>query len=897
MMDIIETVYHTNEIAQMKQRDKALSMNDAKYAIIKAMRFKEHGINWVKNHWPELVGLSILLIVVLYYAIFNHSIQLFDYDMIEQNVHFLLRGYNLIHTPGVTWWDWNLFLGSSTFSYVYYFLFSPFWLTYALLPSKEWIPYAFIYISFLKYGLLFIFSSLYFRKIRSTNIAVFAGSLMLTFSGFAMGYYNYNHFIDVYLFVPLVLNFIESYIDQKKRLGLILSISTMAIINGYLLYLFTIYFFIYFSFRTLSLNRLNVSLFIKKLALFFAHYLLAIGIGSIGFIPGILSMLGTSRLSLDTHFFTLISLNDAFRYITAFFQPIVDRTNFNPLINANIVPSYGWSGGAAVYSFIITPMFAWMYFGLQKSRKEKLVVLSVLLGLVSLSLFPNLYFFLQGNKDTRWMIMFTLLFSYMVSDVLDDVHSIKHKSMLISGLMTSLVLVGSYYLSKFLNVQNNLVYYAIAKRNVLILGSIVLFYYGLVVWMKNKQLKTLLLVFALSFESLFILYNIFLNPVSSISMTYAKSLKYELTSTELIDAIKQSDSSTYRIDGIVNGGYNDPVSKDYMGFTFYSSVYNYNVDPYIQGNIASAGGWVVGGNSGKPLFKNLFGAKYWFDDSEFYLNAPYGYVYDQTVKLSNRKIDVFENAFPIPLARVVNQTVAYDTWSQLSALNKTRTIMNSVVLENSTNTNLTYIDNIIKLADFSNHYEMVFDEVQINANLIVETPRSDEVKMSIYLDDKLVDKHYSYEPQYTSLYISKPFNRVVYEVTNLYSVPESEFINTASIEFPEAYYPEWYAQNQNNFITDLKLDQNTFSGSIQLDSKQWVVTSIAYDRNWTLRVDGKEIEIINVNGGFIGFELEAGKHNFKGNYFPSLLIPSALISFFSILILVYLQFKTKLKKL
>lgn len=852
-------------------------------------------MKFIKNMWPILIGVIILISVVIYYVIFNGSVQVFDYDMTEQGVRFVLHGYRLIHRLEFPLWDWSHFLGANIFSHGFYFLFSPFWLLFNLLPEISSVPYAFLYINILKQILLFVTSYIYFSYIRKTKLSAFVGSCIITFSGFALGYYNYSHFVDILLFVPLVLYFIEKYLKNGTFIGFVLTIMIMAIINGYFLYFFTIYFFIYAIFRYLMFNKkFNLNDFLIVGGKFFLFYLLGLGLSSLIFIPTISTMLGSPRLGLDINLFNTINRYDLFRYITGFLSPIVDRNNFNPFVNVQIVPSYGWSGGAAVYSLIITPLLLTQIFVFKMSVKHRIILISALGLLIIFSLFPSLYLLLNGSNDTRWMVMFTLFLSYLVTIFIDDLDLIHIPTLLLTTLGLIFSFLISFYLTERFNLQPNQNYIDIAIRNSYVLIVILLMYMISIVFFRSKKYFILFFVFIVVFENYLSLYNIFLNPVDSISMTQEKLEGYELTNTDIIDYIKSIDSSAYRISSNENAGFNNPMSKDYMGFTFYTSVYNYEMNDFLVNNLSSAGGWVVGSNPGKWQFKNMFGAKYWYD-TQLMFDPAYGYEYIKTIAYDDKNIDIYRNKYPVPLIYSMENELSLTKWLELDGLHKLHSLMSMVVTEDSTETEVIYPNTLFKIQDFSTHLDYTFDTLQSHAIVYASFPRSEEVTISLYLDDQLIETHYSYEPQYSSLYSTQFFNRIVIDVTNLYGVPESEFINTAYIEYPNETYPIWYDNLLNEASTDVVLGTNTFSGSINLEDAKWIVTSIAFDPNWTIYVNDKKVEFEKVNGGFIGFKGIRGENNINAYYFPKVLILSFIISTISFIIFVILYLKGKRK--
>lgn len=841
------------------------------------------------KHYPMVIGTMIILSIVLYYVIFNGSVQVFHYDMMEQGIRFVQHGYDLLRTPGITLWDWNFFMGANIFSHGFYFLFSPFWLIFAALPDKASIPYAFLFVNMLKHLLLFLFSCVYFKRIRQSNLSVLAGASIITFSGFALGYYNYSHFTDVMLFVPLVLYFVEEFVESRKYLGLITTIAIISIINPYLMILFSGFIFPYTLFRYISKQE---TFDFKQTAIdgskFVLIFLLALGVSAVILYPNLSILLSSPRIEASVNLFQTISKNDLFRYITSFLQPVVDRNNFNPLISKFIVPSFGHSGGAAVFSLIITPLLIPHLLYVDKDKKHKFGLLVFYAFYAVFGLFPNLYFLLQGNDDTRWMVSLIFLNAYTVSYLLDRLKSFKKIPTLILATFVSILLVGSYFYSRRFGLHNEEIYYSIAKRNVIVLGLVV-WLYSVTLVTKSKYTK-LLVVALIVFESYFSIYNIFFNPVSSVSMPADELPTYQLTNDAVIQRIKDIDDGVYRIDVLENYSFNNPMSKDYLGFTFYHSVYNYEIDDFIQNNIASAGGWVVGANSGKWQYKEMFGSKYWFDLTGG-RNIPYGYEFVETVQYDMQPVDLYRNKYPVPFMYAMENTLDFDVWIELNSLEKMRSLMSQVVRYEDNNEQIKEVGNLEHLGSFGTNFIYTFDQVQSNVIVSTVLPRSEELRILLKLDGNIVREYYSYEPQYSSVFVEEAFNEVEFIVTNLYGVPEEEFINEAYIEFPEAYFNEWYSSFTHDFVSDFKIENNHFSGSFVSDKEQWMVTSIAYDEGWTVRINNEIVDVEKVNGGFIGFKIPKGTLNIEADYFPESLKVGISISIASFVLLFLIKNK------
>lgn len=57
-----------------------------------------------------------------------------------------------------------------------------------------------------------------------------------------------------------------------------------------------------------------------------------------------------------------------------------------------------------------------------------------------------------------------------------------------------------------------------------------------------------------------------------------------------------------------------------------------------------------------------------------------------------------------------------------------------------------------------------------------------------------------------------------------------------------------------------------YEGEVRAESRQWLITSIPYDKNLEIYVDGARVETVQVNGGFAGTEISEGIHRVEIRY-------------------------------
>ena len=169
-----------------------------------------------KKYFPILLILFVLFLTHLKTLVTNDGIMIFFGDSYEQQLQFYLGGWERLRNLDFSLWDWSLGYGANYFSHVFYFATSPFFLI-TLFFSKTIIPYLFIYLNMLKLFLVFYFTYLWLGKLSNDKIARTIGAFVLTFSGWVIFFYHYNHFLDAFLLYPLILYGVEEYLQDSKN--------------------------------------------------------------------------------------------------------------------------------------------------------------------------------------------------------------------------------------------------------------------------------------------------------------------------------------------------------------------------------------------------------------------------------------------------------------------------------------------------------------------------------------------------------------------------------------------------------------------------------------------------------------------------------------------------------
>ena len=98
------------------------------------------------------------------------------------------------------------------------------------------------------------------------------------------------------------------------------------------------------------------------------------------------------------------------------------------------------------------------------------------------------------------------------------------------------------------------------------------------------------------------------------------------------------------------------------------------------------------------------------------------------------------------------------------------------------------------------------------------------------------------------------------------------------------------SQLGNDFaiIENINYSNNSIYGTCSSLDDTYIVTSIPYNKGWTLSINGITENIDNVNGGFMGFSISKGNNDIYLNFVPYGLKLGASISLVSLLIFIFL---------
>ena len=96
-----------------------------------------------------------------------------------------------------------------------------------------------------------------------------------------------------------------------------------------------------------------------------------------------------------------------------------------------------------------------------------------------------------------------------------------------------------------------------------------------------------------------------------------------------------------------------------------------------------------------------------------------------------------------------------------------------------------------------------------------------------------------------------------------------------------------YQVLKKNQIKYDKYDDSHLKGTINVDKDQLIFTSIPYDTNWHIYLDGKRVKPIKILNSLIGIEAKEGKHTLEMKYSNNYLIIPGLVSIISFIFVLF----------
>ncbi len=512
-----------------------------------------------------------------------------------------------------------------------------------------------------------------------------------------------------------------------------------------------------------------------------------------------------------------------------------------------------------------------------KNKEHRFLSISFLLILC----FPIFVYILNGTLYVREKILFPFfpILALFLANLLKELESgnIKLKPVVIITVLFSLLAIVSgyqiwiYYLD--LAIVLIMLYVTVKKKNVYILG-----------------IGTLAIAMITCFSA-------------QLQEDYPTKEEYydQIQSSvkqELIEPVLDNEEEFVRMNDRNDVLYT--VNKVYSPYSYrtsiYSSTYNKNYVDFLRNDLrvayASRNPMILKEND--DIFESYFlGVKYIVATTE--QGPGYKKIAEKYDKKTDRTYYLYENENVLPVLYGSSQTMSEDAYQKLNYPENVLALLQYTITEDSKETPVVDEVEALEQLDVTNLENVTLKQEKEETIVTAQDNASFRIALPEDMDDDLIvfemdiTEQASCENGDLSMTIEGVENKLTCEEwqyqnhnnTFHYVISHREHKNYLEVTLKKGTYhfknihayriPSTILQDVTSDITSFHLNKEKtkgdhLEGNITMTEDGYFVTSIPYDKGFTVYVDGKEVEYETVNHAFLGFPLEKGKHQITLTY-------------------------------
>ena len=779
-------------------------------------------------------------------------------------------------------------------------LLSPFNLLF-LLTSEENFQWVVPIVIALRYGAMGLTMAHFLIKrydgLKNKAYLVPIVATIYALNGFNVSYQMNPIFYDGMIMLPLVLIGVEQVLDNKSPRGYIGMLALSLFVQFYMGYMTCIFVVIYALFYIIrSENLRNKKVILTRIGKLAAASILAVGIVSAVLLPILISLVSTKGgLQSTLRFDWKLQINP-FEILAKLFLGAFDNTSWpaGPNLPNIYVASFGLLG--TLYYFISSKISKW-------SKIAASFVLVVFLISCAHEFTSKLWHMGQNPAGFfyrfSWIIAFFLVYlAYLSLREVEKFTKREASFLLISGaVIFSIVQLQQH---SFLTVWQRL-------------ATILIFVVLLAALFYPKVKHSWMIIAALTVVELTANAALVQSRVG-----YTDAYKYHDAVLQLKDAInpiRPDHSDFYRINKSFNLSKNDPFMVDYPGLSVFSS----NLENSTRDLFDRLGNNGINATTyyqGTPFQDALFSVKYlvtpkpvlkedYPDTSKLYVFGNMVTRKDITTKepvFEATRTKTFETGLILPIAYGVNdETVNLKLENHQPIQNQNKIVQamgatseNYLAVLGANDLKLDNMEVVdpskpetYKRIDSSKPGTITYHLVPQSAeDYWVAIPQklshTDKNKVRVMLNGK----NYEFQDKYQQTQFIQIAHNSVGQPTDLViEIDSDNEYNLSGLRLARSNSDLANRIIQERQLQGIKLtywDNRSFKGTVNItDDSTWMMTSIPYEKGWTVKVDGKVVETAKVWDSLLAYKITPGEHTIEMTYLPDGFVAGFLISILS----------------
>ena len=875
--------------------DKEFSAVDASFAAPTKKIKKKHPHAYLAVAFlcPALVLLAAYFAFGVY-PFGGESVLVLDLN--AQYVYFFGTLRRVLHGDASLFYSFSRAMGGEFLGIFAYYLASPLSLLVALFPADNILD-ALLVIFTLKCGLCSLSLAYYLEAhgIGTKPARIIFGALY-ALSGYGMIYQHNTMWIDCMALLPLVALGIEKLISEKKYKMFTLSLGLAIFSNFYIGYMMCIFCFIYFfyAYFCMDTNPLGEKKhFLRSLIRMGLFSAIAVGLAACIILPTYYS-LGFGKTTFS---------NPTYGY-----KPRFDLLDLAAKLFLNSYDTVRPEGLPILYCGMLTLIFVPLFFIAKKVPLREKVGTGALVGIFVLSFsIDAVDKFWHGMQAPNWLnyrYSFMLIFILIVAaaKAFREVRSFTAAQ--IGGVCGGLFLLA-------LNVQKlsiDNMHESDLDRDLLCIWLSILFiavYAAVVSLFKNRHYRhaahsvlAVIVCAELLLSSVVSICYLDDDVVCSTRKSYLDNMhRYE----DSVNYILENDDGFYRFDKTKHALIDTPMALGIRGFTNSTSTLSRETIDFLRYmGLASKSHWSKYLGATAP-FDTLLGVKYVIVDGDYEIPDTYVHVYD------GRETDVYENPDALSIAYAVNSALkdfhlAYPSdykdgladgkyekftapYTPPERMNRMAAAMLGeddarqmfVPIEDidtrDNNLNSSYVAEHTKYTPINESASAtLYYEFKVPADGIVYMYLPSDYPRECTLTVNGSDKGTVMGNETNRMIALGSFRAGEAVTVGLTLKDKNLYIRADEPYFWQvdgAVYTETAAALGENQFGITKWSETRFEGTLTAtDARKTVFTSIPYDANWRVTVDGEAVETYKLLDALVGFDVTPGEHTVVIRYVP-----------------------------
>lgn len=807
---------------------------------------------------------AFLLPVIVYGAIFigrsiypgGTSYYLYS-DMYHQYAPFLAEfRYKILHHESLNY-SWNIGMGTNFASLYAYYCASPLnWLC-ILVPQSYLVDFMDFMIIF-KAGLASLSFTWYASKhTKSDKMTLALFGFFYATSGYWAAYCWNVMWLDCIVLLPLIILGIEVLVNENKCLLYTVSLGLCVVTNYYISIMVILTVIIYF-FASLVMydGPKRFGLYVKKCLHIAFYSMLSAGIGAVILLPELYTYsLSASSSSTFPKF-----MENYFSFFLMISRQMIDV----PVTFGEKFPNVYC--GVAV--FLLLPLYICAKNIKAKEKIVRCLILLIFLFSFNLNTFDYIWHGMHfpNSLSCRQSFIYIFFMLVMSCDAAVRIREYSGSELKVaSGIAIAILFAIEEIYSRATSSYEGTYQYSF-KIIYLTLIFVVIYAILLYVWNKNRGPWAAPLMFL---TAMIVIIESAVNlDYTGLSKTDRKSFLLDNKAVEAVmKDVRREDSSLFRVDKYTGQiTKNDGAWDHYPSISVFSSTANAGITE-LFGALGLENSMNDYNYNGSTLLTNsIFSVKYIITNK---LIKESGFVTYQT---GHDGEFVYKNNYTLPIGFMVpsDSETKWHTDGTVSPFESQNTLAKAFAgVEGLFTEEVSYSGNSDYriIPQTSGHYYAVIKNKNVESATVIINDVQSYQFTDISMGNRVLDCGYA-----------TPNDNIEVSADNTMSI--------SFVRMDMEKFKQFYEKMNEHSLNVTRHSTTKIEGTINVSQRGIFFTSIPFDKGWTLKVDGKKVDITAYKDAFISAELTPGEHKITLTYFPRGLALGIFLTLLSIAILV-----------